>query len=378
VASGRLRILGLGDAKSLNFLRWAQRLARRGHDVHTLSNRVPPSPALTEGLTVHRLEDLEPLLRVPVVRRGRIVPAIARLAREIETDVIHTHYLQPYGYWGVRSGFHPLVVSPWARDVMTEIDHEQGRRLATVALEGADLIVTNSLAIEQAALAVAGDPAKVRRVVWHAEIDGFTPEAGDRAGLLERLGWPDDAVVVLSLRNFRPYSNLDVLVHAFARVVREEPRARLVLAARGGWTRAEIEALVHELGLDEVVAFHRVEHDELPILIASADLAVTIQSTDSAPPSLLECMASGLPVVAGYAPSIDEWVQQGEGAEMVECRDEDGVTAAILRLVRDPELRRRYAERNARVVHELFGDPTAELEQVYAEAIGLGSPVPRS
>jgi glycosyltransferase involved in cell wall biosynthesis len=373
VASESIRILGLGDAKSINFLRWAQRLARRGHDVHTVSNRRPPSPALAEGLTVHHLDDLELLLHVPVVRRGRIVPAIARLAREIETDVIHTHYLQPYGYWGARTGFHPLVVSPWARDVMTEIEHERGRRLATVALEGADLLVCNSLAIERAALAVAGDPGKVRRVVWHAEIDGFTPEAADPSGLRAELGWPEDAVVVLSLRNFRPYSNLDVLVRAFARVVREEPRARLVLAARGGWTRSEIERLVAELGLDDVVAFHRVEHDELPTLIASADLAVTIQSTDSTPPSLLEGMASGLPAVAGYAPSIDEWVQQGEGAEMVECRDEDGVTAAILRLVGDPELRRRYGERNERVVHELFGDPTAELEQVYAEALGRRS-----
>jgi glycosyltransferase involved in cell wall biosynthesis len=369
VPSDRLRIVGIGDAKSLNFLRWAQRLARRGHDVHTVSNRVPPSPALAEGLTVHRLQELEALLRVPLVRRARIVPAIAGLARSIEADVLHAHYLQPYGYWAAKTGFRPLVVSPWARDVMTEIEHERGRRLARVALEAADLIVCNSAAIERAALAVAGDPAKVRRVVWHAEIDGFTPKAADRVGLRSRLGWPEDAVVVLSLRNFRPYSNLDVLVRAFARVVREEPRARLLLAARGGWTRSEIEALVHELGLEDVVAFHRVEHDELPTLIASADLAVTIQSTDSTPPSLLECMASGLPVVAGYAPSIDEWVQQGEGAEMVECRDEDGVTAAIDRLVRDPELRRRYGQRNERVVHELFGDPTAQLEAVYAEVL---------
>ena len=365
-----LRILGIGDAKSVNFLRWAQRVARSGLDVHVVSDRPVAHPALTEGLTVHRLQELEPLMRVRVVRRWRILPALRRLVRNLEVDVIHAHYLQPYGYWAAETGFHPLVVSPWARDVMTEIENERGRRYARVALEAADLIVCNSEAIVQAALAVAGDPERVRRVVWHGEIDGFTPAAADPEGLRAQLGWPSDAVVVLSLRNFRPYSNLDVLVRAFARVSREEPRARLILAARGGWMRAEIEALVHELLLDEVVAFHRVEHDELPTLIASTDLAVTIQTTDSAPPSLLECMASGLPVVAGYAPSIDEWVEQGEGAEMVECRDEDAVVEALLRLTRDPELRRRYGERNLREVHARFGDPTAQLEQVYREAVG--------
>lgn len=370
MADAPIRLLGIGDAKSINFLRWAQRVARRGIDVHVVSDRPTPHPGLTEGLTVHRLQELEPLMRIPFVRRARILPALKRLARDLDVDVIHAHYLQPYGYWAAETGFHPLVVSPWARDVMTEIEHERGRRLARVALEAADLIVCNSEAIVEAALAIAGDPARVRRVVWHGNIDGFTPAAADPEGLRAQLGWPSDALVVLSLRNFRPYSNLDVLVRAFARVSKEEPRARLVLAARGGWMRAEIEALVHALGLDEVVAFHRVDHDELPTLIASGDFAVTIQTTDSAPPSLLECMASGLPVVAGYAPSIDEWVQQGEGAEMVECRDEDAVYEAMLRLLRDPELRRRYGERNLREVHALFGDPSAELEQVYREAVG--------
>jgi hypothetical protein len=59
---------------------------------------------------------------------------------------------------------------------------------------------------------------------------------------------------------------------------------------------------------------------------------------------------------------------------MIECRDEDAVTGAIFRLVRDPELRRRYGERNERVVHELFGDPTAELEAAYREVIGASGP----
>ncbi len=370
MADAPIRLLGIGDAKSINFLRWAQRVARTGIEVHVVSDRPTPHPGLTEGLTVHRLQELEPLMRVPFVRRTRILPALKRLIRKLGVDVIHAHYLQPYGYWAAETGFHPLVVSPWARDVMTEIEHERGLRLARVALEAADLIVCNSEAIVQAALAVAGDPARVRRVVWHGNIDGFTPERADPAGLRAELGWPADALVVLSLRNFRPYSNLDVLVRAFARVAKEEPRARLVLAARGGWMREEIEALVHELGLDDVVAFHRVEHDELPTLIASADFAVTIQNTDSAPPSLLECMASGLPVVAGRAPSIDEWVEQGEGAEMVAVRDEDAIYEAMLRLLRDPELRRTYGERNLREVHIRFGDPSAELTQIYREALG--------
>ena len=43
--------------------------------------------------------------------------------------------------------------------------------------------------------------------------------------------------------------------------------------------------------------------------------------------------------------------------------------AALLRLARDPELRRRHGQRNRRVVLEAYGDPGAELEALYRELI---------
>ena len=44
------------------------------------------------------------------------------------------------------------------------------------------------------------------------------------AGLRRELGFPDDALVVMSLRNFQHRTNIDVLVRAFSRLAREEPR----------------------------------------------------------------------------------------------------------------------------------------------------------
>jgi glycosyltransferase involved in cell wall biosynthesis len=68
---------------------------------------------------------------------------------------------------------------------------------------------------------------------------------------------------------------------------------------------------------------------------------------------------------------MDEWIQQGEGGELVEDRhDVEAVAAAIVRLARNPELRRSYGERNLREVHARFGDPTAQLEAVYAAVLG--------
>ena len=121
-----LRILGVGDAKSSNFAHWATRLAERGHEVHVVSGRVNTREGELDGLVVHQFRDLDPLLRVPMIRRSRFAPALAGLARRVRPDVVHAHYLLPYGYWAARAGTHPLVVSPWGTDALVD-----GRRTST-------------------------------------------------------------------------------------------------------------------------------------------------------------------------------------------------------------------------------------------------------
>jgi glycosyltransferase involved in cell wall biosynthesis len=368
---GRLRILGIGDAKSRHFARWARRLAERGHEVHLASGRVNPRGEL-EGLHVHQFQELDPLLRVPVLRRYRMAGALARLSDRVQPDVVHSHYLMPYGYWAARAELGPLVVSPWGKDAIVDAwqspEAEQRARIA-IAPEHALAYVVNSQALEDAAVKLGADRSKFHRIFWHARIDNYSPLRADR-GRWRTLGWPDDAIVCLSLRNFRPYSNLDVVLKAFAKAREEVPELRLFSSAGGGWTRTEFDRLASELRLEPYMAVQDVPAAELPSVNASADFAVTLADVDSSPASLLETMASGVPLVVGRAPSMEEWIQQGEGGELVERRDVDAVAAAIVRLARDPELRRTYGERNLREVHARFGDPTAQLEEVYAEVLG--------
>lgn len=367
VASEKLTVLGVGDGRSLNVLRWGRRLADLGHDVHLATTRMPDVRE-AGGITAHDLRERDRLARVPILRRARFGRAIASLAREIGADVVHAHYLLPWGFWAAQADVHPLVMSPWSREIFVDAEHGRGRRRAMAALTAADYLVTNSKANERVSATLGADPARMRQIVWYAELERFSPEGAD-PGLRARLGWPEDALVVLSLRNFRPYTNLDLVVRAFGRIVREESRLRLLMASRGGTTRDEIERLIDELGLRPLIAIERVEHADLPGVVAAADLVVTIADTDSTPASLLEAMASRLPVVAGRAPSIDEWVEQGDGAEVVACRDEDAVADAIRKLVFDPDLRRRYGERNERVVRERLAEPGPALEALYRELL---------
>ena len=360
-----LRVLGIGDGRSIIFLRWAWRLAERGHDVHIVSDRLSDRPGELDSITAHDVRTLGLGTRVKGARRFVFGPAIGRLARRLGADLVHAHYLLPYGWWGASAGFHPLVVSPWNTDIFTYgRERRRGRRRVRRTIAAGDEFVVSSLANAAETIRLGAPPGTVHRIVWYVDLRQFGPERRDPQ-LRERLGWPADSLLVLSLRNYRPNTNLDVLVRAFARAQREVPEARLVLAARGGWTRAETDALVDRLGLRDRVAQLFARPDELPELCASADVGVSIASTDATPASMIESMASRLPMVMGDAVTIDEWITPGDGGEVVRCRDEDAVAEALLKLLRDPELRARYGERNARVVHERLGDPGEQLESLY-------------
>jgi glycosyltransferase involved in cell wall biosynthesis len=369
VSGQPLRILGVADGRSIHTLRWARRLVDRGHDVHIVSNRVGADPRETAGIGIHDLLRLEPAMRIPRLRRRRFGPAIRDLAQRLEVDIVHGHGITPYAYWAALAGVHPFVVSPWGRDVLVEVLKEPGRSRALRTWQESDYLMVNSGAILDAAVAAGADPTRVAHIIWHTQLAGFGPERADPAGLRAELGWPEDALIVLSLRNFQARTNIDVLVRAFARVAPDHPRARLLLAARGGEARAEVEAAVAASGVSDRIRIHRVDPDGVPRLAASGDVVVTIADTDSSPSSLLEAMASGNPMIGGWCASIDEWLAPGEGAEMVQPRDEDALVAALDRLLSDPDLRARYAERNVETVRSRVSESAPAMEQLYRSLV---------
>lgn len=364
-----LRLLGVADLRSLNVIRWGRRLVELGHEVHIVGNRWNPRAEEREGLELYDVTSLEPLTRVPGVRRARFGPAIGALAERLDVDLVHAHYMLPYGYWGAQAGRHPFVLSPWSRDVFIDAhERRQGRKRALAAIRAADYFVVNSQACGDAAVELGADRSRMQEIIWYAETDRFGVQNHDPSFRSER-GWPDDALIVLSLRNFRPYTYVDVLVEAFARIAPDHPKARLLLCARGGPERPRIERLIDEHGLGDRVRIERAEVEDLPTYVASADMAVTIADSDSTPASLTEAMASRLPVVAAPTWSMDEWLEDGDGAEIVPVKDVAATAAAIAKLLADPALRARYGERNERVARAKLPRPGPLLEALYRDLI---------
>ena len=109
-------------------------------------------------------------------------------------------------------------MSPWNTDIFTYgKERERGRRWVAESIAAGDRFVVSSLGNTEETIRLGADPDKIDRIVWYVDLRPFGAQARDHAALAARFGWPDDSLIVLSLRNYRENTNLDVVLRAFAR-----------------------------------------------------------------------------------------------------------------------------------------------------------------
>lgn len=151
------------------------------------------------------------------------------------------------------------------------------------------------------------------------------------------------APIFLSNRNFEGHYNVACVLRAFARVQREIPEARLIVAGAGP-EREALHTLASELGLRNVDWRGPVPPAAMAELYDGADVYLNAPSIDNMPNSIIEAYAAGLPIVTTDAGGIPYIVTHERTALMVASDDDSALAAGALRLVRDPVLALRLAD----------------------------------
>jgi glycosyltransferase involved in cell wall biosynthesis len=135
-------------------------------------------------------------------------------------------------------------------------------------------------------------------------------------------------------------------------VTKDEPNAKLTLVGDGP-DRHNVEKLIDTFGLHRNVILTGFRSD-IPNLMRCSDIGVLCSETESAPLTLLEGMSTGLPMIATKVGGVQEIVEDGENGLLVPPRHPEEITKAILRLIRDPKLRRDLGERARKTVLERY------------------------
>ncbi len=205
-----------------------------------------------------------------------------------------------------------------------------------------------------------------RAVVINNGIDQrkFSP-ARISADIRGELDIPLDAVLLLFLARFTAHKQPLALIRAFHQASREMPELQLLMVGEGD-EKEEGMRLAAGLGLADKIHFSPFRQD-VPDVLAAADIYVLPSLWEGLPIGLLEAMAMGKAVIGTRVDGTREVLQDGENGLMVEPGDTGALAAGILRLARERGLRDKMGARAMETVRQRFNAAvmTKEIENIY-------------
>ena len=170
-----------------------------------------------------------------------------------------------------------------------------------------------------------------------------------------------DVPHLLVARNLEPIYDNGTALRAFALLLATVPAARLTVAGSGP-ELGRLQALAKELGIIGQVAFAgRLDRDAMAALYRQCSLFINPALVDNMPNSVLESLASGVPVVSTNVGGVPFIVQDGVTALLVPPQDPHAMAAALLRLLQDPALAQRLVDAGLQEVQRYTWDKVAPL-----------------
>lgn len=324
---------------------------KQGWRVVLVTQKPPLVRGLPEGVELHVIPRAGWYDHYPVAQARRLL-ALWRIARRLRPDVVHAYFFWSIVYARVLKLMRQVRVVvenredlgfSWGRGAYWVL-----RTLRTVP----DRVICVSKAVYDVALERERlDPG--RMTVIRNGLTTATSVEVARARARREFGFDDDHVVVGMVANMsRAVKGGERLMNAIAAVVNAAPNVRFLLVGQGN----EQETLGPELrarGIERYVVGVGYRRD-VDVCYAAMDMSVLTSTSEGLSITLLESMRSGLPAVVTKVGGNPEVVDEGVTGYLVPVDEMALFVDRVVRLARDPALRRAMGEAGRRRVLKEF------------------------
>ena len=343
-------------------------LHRRGHQIHVVarphSTLLPKLNFLARG-NVHVL----PLRNALDVQSAN---ALARLIGRHDIQIIHAHMARDYSLAAYATRRNPRARFIITRHVLFPMNRLH-RRIFTRASR---IIAVSEAVCGQLRKQNLVEPQKITIVKNGVDIAHLNEirSKSDRSELLQSWGFSDDSLIVATVGELNRLKGHDLFVRAAALVIDKFPSARFLVVGGDPSQKKEIETSLREM-IGELRLQDRVrllgEVDEIGSVLAGVDVFVSASRTESFGLAIVEAMAGGIPVIATATEGARELIRDPEVGLIVPVDQVAEMAAAILKLLRDPDMRSRMGQRASREVAEHFHIERMidDVEQIYRESL---------
>jgi glycosyltransferase involved in cell wall biosynthesis len=273
----------------------------------------------------------------------------------------------------IRTWQNPSIVSFHGADVTVDMQKPAYRDATRQMLDAVKLVLVRSESLRHALADLGCDPEKIELQHTGIPLEEFPfdertfPKNGEwrlmQAGrLIEKKGLP-------------------VTLRAFARFLHHYPNATLTIAGEGPLL-GDLQKLARELNIDGRISFTGfISQERLREIYYRSHIFLHPSQTghdgnqEGIPNSMLEAMATGLPVFATQHGGIPEAVENGVSGVLVSEHDDSALAHTLLKTVQDPVFLSQIARSGAEGVRKNF-DLSAQaqrLEDIYLRMIGRGA-----
>ncbi|MCA1813413.1 MAG: glycosyltransferase family 4 protein [Halobacteriales archaeon] len=346
-------------------------LAARGHDMTVLTASQPGAPARERigGVQVERLPRMASPVGTPVT------PALARRARELRPDILHSHSPPPVTSWHAGKAalrgklthvltYHCDLDLPRAWGPLAVGAYE--RTLLQTTLRSAALVLATTQGYADTSRALWRVPESRRAIVPNpVDVQRFRP--GLATDWRARLGL-DGQPMALFVGRLAHHKGIEHFVQSA-----QHSGSAVHVVAGEGPLRPTLERLAARQAPGKVRFAGKVLHEELPALYAACDLAVlpSVSRLEAFGIAVLEAMASGKPVVVADIPGVREVVEPGKTGVLAQPMRPEDLGARIRELAEDPPRRARMGQAGRERAERSFSvDAVVDrLEKAYASVL---------
>lgn len=265
---------------------------------------------------------------------------LSRVIRQWQPQIVHAH--DPHAVAMAALSLSFAAPEPRPRIIAARrVDfHLQRHSFSRWKYRQVDLFVAASEAIRDILIS-DGIPSR-RTVVVHDGIDVAKVGRLPTVDVRTELWLPHGVPVLAHVGALVDHKGQRYLIEAMPQVIREVPDVHLVIFGEGE-LRPALERQIRELHLEKQVRLAGFREDVLQ-LVKSADLFVMSSVTEGLGSTVLDAMAMGHAVVGTRAGGMSEAVVHGETGLLAPVGDAASLAKAIVRLLKNPELKAQMGE----------------------------------
>jgi colanic acid/amylovoran biosynthesis glycosyltransferase len=272
----------------------------------------------------------------------------------------------------IRAWKKPSLVSFHGADVTVDMNKPAYREATRQMLDAVKLVLVRSDSLRRAVIHLGCDEKKIEIQRTGIPVNEFPFR--ERNFVAAATEWR-----FVQAGRLIEKKGLPVTLRAFAVFLGKHPNAKLTVAGEGPLL-SQLQNLARDLKIDGRVSFTGfISQEQLREIYYASHIFLHPSQTghdgnqEGIPNSMLEAMASGLPVFATRHGGIPEAIEDGASGVLVSEGDHEKLAAALLDAAKDPGFLSRIARNGAEIVRKNFDLPVQaqRLEGIYLRTIQM-------